>query len=158
MKREDDETHVSTEHQTPIQEAWLPPANVGSSGAERAPKPTSQGTQAPQRVIEPLSRRTDFDQLRRRGVRRTSGPIMATVLMMHCEESAPPVTRLAFALPRSFGSAVQRNRVRRRCRAALQQIDGTTGLPGGSVLIRCHRVALDLSFADLRSHLAEVVR
>jgi ribonuclease P protein component len=49
------------------------------------------------------------------------------------------VTRLAVALPRSVGSAVVRNRIRRRLRVVFRGLDELGQIPAGSYLV---------SFAD----------
>ena len=108
-------------------------------------------------MIVALSRRADFDQLRSNGVRRTSGPIMATVLISHRTGEDPPVIRLAFALPRSFGSAVQRNRARRRCRAVIRELDAHQSF-SGSALIRCSPEVASSSIDELRAHVFKVLR
>ena len=48
----------------------------------------------------------------------------------------PPVTAVGYALTRRVGSAVVRNRLRRRLRAVVQEVSATRpgGLPAGSLL------------------------
>ena len=57
---------------------------------------------------------------------------------------APP--RVAFAIGRATGSAVQRNRLRRRLRAILAACD----VPAGLWLVGADRTATEHSFADLQ--------
>ena len=45
------------------------------------------------------------------------------------------VTRLAVALPRSVGSAVVRNRIRRRLRVVFRALDQAGQIPAGSYLV-----------------------
>ncbi len=64
----------------------------------------------------------------------------------------PP--RVAFALGRRVGSAVVRNRVRRRLRAALAELAcGEPGVPGGLYLIGAGPEAASASFGELREGL-----
>jgi ribonuclease P protein component len=64
-------------------------------------------------VITRIGRRRTFDELRRNGRRVRHGSVRLTFLPL-----SGPELQLAFALGRSFGNAVERNRGRRRLRAA----------------------------------------
>jgi ribonuclease P protein component len=64
-------------------------------------------------VIWRIRQRRTFDELRERGTRVRSGPVRMTFLPL---ETAEP--QVAFAFGRRFGPAVDRNRARRRLRAA----------------------------------------
>jgi ribonuclease P protein component len=57
--------------------------------------------------------------------------------------------RVAFAIPRSVGSAVVRNRIRRRLRAAL----GELGAPPGTYLVSATPAAASLDYQALRQEL-----
>jgi ribonuclease P protein component len=58
--------------------------------------------------------------------------------------------QVAFAIGRHSGSAVERNRARRRIREVLR----TTELPPGLYLVGLTRPARDISFAQVRSSVA----
>jgi ribonuclease P protein component len=63
--------------------------------------------------------------------------------------------RVAYAIGRPVGPAVVRNRLRRRLRAAVREIDATSGgLPTGAYLVRLRPDAVPRSFDDLRTDLA----
>lgn len=65
----------------------------------------------------------------------------------------PP--RVAFALGRRVGTAVTRNRIRRRLRAALAELAASEpGVPGGLYLVGAGPDAATASFAELRDGLA----
>jgi ribonuclease P protein component len=68
---------------------------------------------------------------------------------------APP--RVAFAVGRSVGSAVTRNRVRRRLRAGARQLAGDGTLGGGSLLISTRPAVTELTFEQLTGHLRHAV-
>lgn len=53
---------------------------------------------------------------------------------------------MAFAIGRTLGPAVARNRLRRRLRAVLRQIDTTTPLPPALILIGAKRPADELTY------------
>jgi ribonuclease P protein component len=63
--------------------------------------------------------RATFAALRRRGRRSRAGPLTLTWLPNDAGEPGPP--RLAYAVGRTVGSAVRRNRVRRRLRAVVAE-------------------------------------
>ena len=58
---------------------------------------------------------------------------------------------------RSVGTAVVRNRVRRRLRAVIGQFDTERGLPSGLYLVGTRPDVVDLPFDVLRSHVLEAL-
>jgi len=56
--------------------------------------------------------------------------------------------RVAYAVSRALGGAVDRNRVRRRLRAVVRNTD----LEPGAYLVAVAPAAAELSFADLATH------
>lgn len=62
---------------------------------------------------------------------------------------------MAFALNRALGTAVARNRLRRRLRAILREMDTT--LPGGMLLLGATRPAFELTFDQLRVELHQLM-
>src|SRR5690606_36245156 len=66
--------------------------------------------------------------------------------------------RVAYAIGRKVGTAVVRNRVRRRLRAAVRDLDVTTGgLPGGAYLVSVGPGAAGRSYWQLRADLAAAI-
>ncbi len=59
---------------------------------------------------------------------------------------------VGFTIPKSFGNAPQRNRMRRRLRAALGEVANRSGLPEGLVLLGAQPTALTMPFDDLSQH------
>jgi ribonuclease P protein component len=76
-------------------------------------------------------------------VRAVSGP-----------SGEPP--RVAYAVGRAVGSAVARNRWRRRLRAAVNE-ERSALVPGTAYLVGATPGAADLSFARLRTELREAL-
>ena len=76
-----------------------------------------------------LSRPQEFSAIGDRGTARSSGPITARFLRTDLE-----TTRFGLATGRRIGSAVVRNRVRRRLREALRSL-AASFRPGWDVLI-----------------------
>lgn len=65
------------------------------------------------------------------------------------------VPRVGFAVPKGVGTAVARNRARRRLRALLDTPEA--GLRSGAYLVRLGPAAADLDFAGLRAELYAAV-
>jgi ribonuclease P protein component len=62
--------------------------------------------------------------------------------------------RVAFAVSRTVGNAVERNRMRRRLRAIIRGAE----LAPGAYLVSASPAAADLSFADLAAHVERACR
>ena len=92
--------------------------------------------------------RSTFVELRRSGHRARRGPISLTWLPADPARPAIP-PRIAFAVGKAAGGAVQRNRIRRRLRAAMRSLHQQGRLPGGTYLISAQPAVLQLPWADL---------
>ncbi|MHB1487618.1 MAG: ribonuclease P protein component [Acidimicrobiales bacterium] len=77
------------------------------------------------------------------------GPI--TVIFLYSKDEVRP--RVAYALGRRVGGAVQRNRLRRRLRALITELG--PGMVPGAYLIGADPAAKDMSFQDLRTLLRQ---
>lgn len=64
---------------------------------------------------------------------------------------------MAFALGRTLGTAVTRNRLRRRLRAILREIDRTAPLPPVLLLIGARPAATELTFGELRTETVALI-
>ena len=97
--------------------------------------------------------RRQFARLARTSRRGRSGPLA----IHYCEavDSSEEVAA-AFAIPTTVGSAVVRNQIRRRLRAALDE--RSEHLPDGLYLIRCEKLTKDLSYDQLCDHLDRALR
>ena len=76
--------------------------------------------------------------------------------MRHLPDSSAGAAQVAYALPRQLGSAVIRNRIRRRLREAVKTLDRETpsGLPAGLYLIGTRRGIGHPTYSDLRISLS----
>ena len=92
--------------------------------------------------------RATFAELRRHGRRGRSGPVAVTWLPATSED--PP--RVAFSVGRRVGTAVVRNRLRRRLQAWLREHAGE--LAGGAYLVTVDPPAAALSGDAVRRALA----
>lgn len=70
----------------------------------------------------------------------------------HLIDPSATSAQVAFAIGRDVGNAVTRNRLRRRARAVLHDLD----LPHGLYLIGCRPSASELTFAAIRQKLEKL--
>jgi ribonuclease P protein component len=89
--------------------------------------------------------RATFAALRRDGARRRVGPL--SVVRLDPERGGSPRPAVAFAIGRAAGSAVDRNRIRRRLRAVLGEVD----LRPGTYLLSAGPSIATLSHQELRA-------
>jgi len=99
-------------------------------------------------LIGRLGTRGDFDALRRHGQRARSGPLQLQFL---ASASTPGSIRVGYAIGRSVGNAVIRNRIRRRLRAIMTDLSFSESLrPSGDYLIRVQPAASQATFTELK--------
>ncbi len=145
-----DEASLSAQCSQTCQEARVPVTDEHPRRPCRPPFSSSEGPRPFVGVIERLAGHRAFARLRAEGTRRGRGPIR---LVVRPDTSQRP--RFAFAIPRTVGTAVVRNRTKRRLRAVLVDLDGTPpGLPGGDHLIRVTAPIDDWSHATLHTTMA----
>jgi ribonuclease P protein component len=120
--------------------AWVPGAN-GDPGRPRDPQATpGQRTQAPFRLNSPvmkrrhrLSRSRDFDAVYRQG--RSTATRYLVLYSFPRQESDGDGPRLGLAVSKQLGGAVERNRLKRRLRAAFDEASGDLSADTDYVLI-----------------------
>jgi ribonuclease P protein component len=93
--------------------------------------------------------RGTFQRLSREGHRSRAGVLWCTAVLD--PSLSPP--RVAFAIGRAFGPAVQRNRVRRQLRSLLSE----TTVPPGAYLIGARPDAVARSYPELRHDLQKLI-
>jgi ribonuclease P protein component len=101
-------------------------------------------------LIDRIRERDAFIRLRRDGVRVRIDPLWCS--FVPDSEVVPP--QVAFAIGRATGSAVQRNRLRRRLRALLRDCD----VPPGLLLIGANSRANEHTFDELGQCLNILIR
>jgi len=99
-------------------------------------------------LIGRIRTRDDFLRLRRNGRRVRIEPFWCT----HLPDPASNPAQVAFAINRAVGNAVTRNRLRRRLRAVLADME----LPSGLYLIGCRPMASELTFEQIRHTLQKL--
>jgi ribonuclease P protein component len=103
-----------------------------------------------------ITDRRTFQALRRQGRRARRGPLTVTWLPPAPGTPDRPA-QAGFAVGRSAGGAVVRNRVRRRLRAALRQLATEGRLPAGAYLLGGGATLATLPWAELVDLVAETI-
>ncbi|NLA34754.1 MAG: ribonuclease P protein component [Actinobacteria bacterium] len=104
-------------------------------------------------MIDSIRYRWEFAQLRSDGQYRRSGPIG----LRWIRDGELPAPRVAFAIGKGVGNAVQRNRIRRRLRELLRSFDQHEQIVPGRYLFIVSQQATTSSFDDLRTHLSRLI-
>jgi ribonuclease P protein component len=138
---------VSREAYLPAQQpSPSPQARVSCSDEHprrpcRAQVPSGQGPRSPVGLIDRVRQRDGFVRIRRDGARVRADPLWCSYVLD--PDLVPP--QVAFAIGRAVGTAVRRNRLRRRLRALLASSDVRPGL----YLIGAGPQACEHTFDDL---------
>ncbi len=141
------EAHLPAQQHQASSQARLPCSDV-HPWRPRCPSSSSgKGTPQAECVIPSVTRHSSFAALRRDGRRVRSGPV--SVIFAAVE----PDARLAFAIGKKFGTAVERNRARRRLRAAFNDVAAIQELPAGAYQVSCSRAVLDTEYTRLTASL-----
>jgi ribonuclease P protein component len=101
----------------------------------------------------PVRGRRAFAELRRSKRRVRSGPVRVQFLP---SQKTDRTRRVAFAVPRKVGTAVERNRCRRRLRAVVVEV--TASIPAGTYLVGIDHEVRDLAFQELRARVIEAMQ
>jgi ribonuclease P protein component len=159
-----DETYVPTERAQTGKDPRLPQTDVdqGRPGGdpvapgERTPSTvgmTSGGTPDPGRKAGagPIRSRRTFEALRQGSSRGRSGPLAVSFL----EQKAWSRPEVAYAINRKVGSAVVRNRLRRRLRAIVSE--QAASLPVGAYVVRTGPGGSSLGFNELKVAMSQAL-
>ena len=138
------ETDISAQQPEAEEEARLPAPHAEPGRTRGHPAPAQQGPLQPFRLIWRVRDQSSFQALAR-GRRRRAGNLEVRTAVLGLP-SEPP--RCAFAVGRSVGNAVTRNRVRRRLRAALRD-NAAALMPGSGYLLRALPAAADDDYSTL---------
>lgn len=109
----------------------------------------------PSPTVGRITSRAAFSEVRRARARGACGPVRAA--FAPADEAAPGMfPQVGYAIGRRCGSAVVRNRLRRRARAVVRE--EAPSLPSGAFLVRLEPGASALSAAEFRHDLTEALR
>jgi ribonuclease P protein component len=159
-----DEAHVSAERAQAGQNPWVPQAHVEQSRPGDHSVASGQGSPSTVGVsvgragsrparwgVRPVRHRRTFDRLRHSPDRGRSGPASVGFV----RETSWSRVEIAYVIGRRVGTAVTRNRLRRRLRAIVA--DPTARLPTGAYVIHVAPSATQLGFDELKAHLSRAV-
>lgn len=104
------------------------------------------------RAVWRVRDRATFVELRRQGRRVRRGPVSVTFVAGGPSE--PP--KVAYAVGRRVGSAVRRNRLRRRLRAVVADL--APDMRPGAYLVGAAPAAADLPFGELKAVVSQALR
>jgi ribonuclease P protein component len=151
------EAHLSTQRTQTSENPWFSQADVDEGWTGRDPVTpgkrtssavgvTAERTRAPGRgaTVGPLRSRRTLTALYQQGTRGRSGPVTVSFLTQPCW-SRPEV---AYAINKQVGTAVVRNRLRRRLRAIVAE--QAASLPVGAYVVRTGPAGSSLGFDELK--------
>jgi ribonuclease P protein component len=163
-----EQAHVPAEQSAPREDAWFPAAHAhpGRPGGPRGS--SAQGPRTAECLILPpqsrMRRSAEFALTVRTGT-RAGRPLVVGHLLVRPGENPGENTdgihdsepaRVGFVVSRAVGSAVTRNRVKRRLRELMRGY--LQSLPGGSLLVvRANAAAAHASQSDLAADLDLVI-
>ncbi|MFV0318394.1 MAG: ribonuclease P protein component [Microthrixaceae bacterium] len=107
-------------------------------------------------MVARLHQRTHFTRLRAHGTTVREGKIRV-VCAPPDPDSEIEGPALAFAVPRAFGTAVMRNRVRRRLRAVVHELEHAGEIPIGWFLVNVLPGAAEPGYGQLRRWFSDVM-
>ncbi len=146
------ETDLPAQQPETEEEARIPPPDAQSRGPSGASTSAHQGPRPPLGLIWRVRGQSSFQALAR-GRRRRAGNLEVRAAVLGAK-SEPP--RVAFAVGRSVGNAVTRNRVRRKLRTAVRE-QASFLEPGVAYLVRATPGAAASSCTELSSTLRAIV-
>jgi ribonuclease P protein component len=146
------EAHIPAEQASQGDPSRVPPPHEHPGRPGDRPGPAAQGSHPPLGLIGRVGDRASFEALRREGRRARRGPMTVTHVPRGRE------VRVAYAIGRKVGPAVVRNRLRRRLREAVRELDRSGGgLATGDYLIALRPEAAAATYADLRRDLGAAI-
>lgn len=151
VRRDRREAYLPTQQPAPGPQARFSRPDEHPRRARGHQEPSGQGPEPLVGLIRPIRQRRSFDRFRDEGVRVRIDPLWCSYV--DDPEESPP--RVAFVIGRAVGTAVTRNRLRRRLRAIL--VDMSDPLRPGLYLVGARRAAVELTFDQLRTTLHSVV-
>ncbi len=151
------EAHLSTQQPSARQAPRVPAPDVQPGRPSGASLAAHQGTSPPLGLIWRVQDRRTFIEMRRSGLRVRSSSIGLSFLATSDHREMPP--RLALAVPKKVGNAVERNLLRRRIRSAFHALtsDPVVEIPSGAYLLSVRPDALTSTFEGLTMELRQLL-
>lgn len=150
------ETHLPAERAETGEAPRLPASDVHPGGPGDRPQSSSQGSRPALGVTWRIRDRATFVELRQRGIRFRHGSLS----VLHAFGTIDDPPRFGYAVGRRVGTAVVRNRLRRRLRATVAGVVSSSAErpPPGAYLVTVAPSAVPLSADALRAEVAAVLR
>lgn len=141
------EAYVPTQHPQTGEDTRVPCPNGQPGGSGGPPGQAAEAPASPVGLSEVATRSAGRVRQRRAFValRRPAGRAAVGPLRVNWVPDGAEFPQVAYAIGRRCGGAVQRNRLRRRLRAAVAEV----GAPPGYYLVTADRLAAELGFAEL---------
>jgi ribonuclease P protein component len=143
------EAYLPAQQSPPSPQARFPCAHEHPCRSRGAEVPPGQGPDPTFGLIDRVRERDAFVRLRRDGVRVRTDPLWCSFVLD--PDLVPP--QVAFAIGRAVGSAVSRNRLRRRLRVVLAGCD----VPPGLYLVGARVPACEQTFAELDATVCSLI-
>ncbi len=102
-----------------------------------------------------LNRRSDFTAARKG--RRAHAPTLTAQIVRRAPDAAVEGPRVGLTVTKKIGDAVERNRIKRRLRAVLRNVDATIADPVADHVLIAKREALTVSFDRLSTDVAHAL-
>ena len=151
---DDHEAYVSTQCPAACEEARLPCPHEHPCRTEHHQEPPRQGPRPTVGLIQRIHGRHAFSTLSRDGRRIRRSSLWCT----WCPQPSSTATSVAYSIGRACGPAVTRNRLRRRLREIVRQLDQLDPLPPGLLLIGARPSAVELTFDQLHTETERLLR
>lgn len=146
------EAHIPAQQASALDTSRLPSPHEDARRSGDRSSAAAEGPRTALGLIGRISDRATFDALRREGRRARRGP----VTVVHLSGSGD--VRVAYAIGRKVGPAVVRNRLRRRLRAAVRELDRSGGgLAPGAYLVALRPEAAHRTYDQLRHDLDRAI-
>ncbi len=147
------EAYVPAQQPSPCPQARLSRSHEHSRWARGHQGPPGQGPRPPVGLIRRIRERRAFERLAHHGTRVRSTSLWCSYL--HDPELGAP--HVAFAISRAVGPAVVRNRLRRRVRSVLHELQRDGDLPACWLSIGARPSAAELTFDQVRLEVRRLI-
>jgi ribonuclease P protein component len=119
----------------------------GSSAVNEPPASSARKFPRSSRLLK----HADFQTVYKQGRKHFSG----NMVVFYCQSTRPGGPRVGFTVGKVLGGAVERNRIRRRMRAAVSRHLATLARPL-DVVLHPRKSVLTMNFAQLEAEIAQV--
>jgi ribonuclease P protein component len=160
------EAHLPAQQDRAQAPPWIPRADGHKGRSQGALPPPHSRPQEALGLTDSQENRLTLGRLRvradflraARGIRRTSRALTLETCPTPDTAAGPNLARIGFTASRKIGGAVERNRAKRRLRAAAAAVLPLYGLAGNDYVLVARRDTLTRDFSALLEDLASALR